>query len=68
MAVSKMRRSVEANVSSRSGGLDEGALEESARQESLRAGAPGTVGTRVVIRECGNVSPRGRFGEARPAR
>lgn len=38
----------------------EAAFEESARRDSLRTIAPGTVGTRVVIRECGNVSPRGR--------
>lgn len=43
---------------------DEQALDEAARGESLRDAAPGTVGTRVVIRECGNVSHRGRFGES----
>jgi len=41
-------------------------LDESARRSTLRAIAPGTVGTRVVIRECGNVSPRG--GRAAPTR
>lgn len=44
---------------------DEASFEESARRDSLRTIAPGTVGTRVVIRECGNISPRGR---SRPGR
>lgn len=43
----------------------EAVLEESARRDSLRTIAPGTVGTRVVIRECGNVSPRGRTAPGR---
>lgn len=44
--------------------VDEAGLDESARREALRTGAPGTVGTRVVIRECGNVRPRGGFRAA----
>lgn len=44
----------------------EAALDASARRSTLRAIAPGTVGTRVVIRECGNVSPRG--GRTAPGR
>ncbi|MGE0228979.1 MAG: hypothetical protein AB7I38_00100 [Dehalococcoidia bacterium] len=44
---------------------DEAHLEERARLESLHGSAPGTVGTRVVIRECGNVRVRPRVGMAR---
>jgi len=44
---------------------DETALDQSSRRKSLRTIAPGTVGARVVTRECGNVSPRGRTGPIR---
>ncbi|MEZ4553338.1 MAG: hypothetical protein AB7L91_12625 [Dehalococcoidia bacterium] len=44
---------------------DEAHLEERARLESLHGSAPGTVGTRVVIRECGNVRVRPRVGMVR---
>ena len=45
--------------------VDEASFEESARRDALRTIAPGTVGARVVIRECGNVSPRGRSAPGR---
>lgn len=63
MAMSEIRRGDDAEPPAPTAG--EAAFEEFARRESLRAIAPGTVGTRVVIRECGNVSPRGQSGRPR---